>query len=307
VIAEDLLDAYVQDNIALALDGENLENLSVVIDTGNGVSALMCEALFKKIPARLTRLFFELDGTFPNHMPNPLEEKNTTDLRRMVVETKADLGIALDADGDRVIFIDEEGTTISSDLITALIARELLLKHPHETILYDLRSSWITKETIEREGGKAGVTKVGHAFIKNQMRAFNALFAGELSGHFYYRFGEYGFFEAPLAVIITLMTVIAREKKPLSEILAPFRVYHATGETNFEVEDKEKALSHIEAAYANAERIDKLDGITLEYKDWWCNVRPSNTENLLRLNLEARTADLKEEKFEELKKLITNV
>lgn len=305
VASAQFLDSYINENIKLArISDTPLVPLTVVADTGNGVSALMCEALFALLPVRLVKLFFELDGTFPNHMPNPLEEKNTAVLRETVVKQHADLGIAMDADGDRCIFIDEKGNTISSDLITALIASDILTHHPDEAILYDVRSSWAVPETIRAHGGRAFPTRVGHAFIKNDMRRENAIFAGELSGHFYYRFADAAYYEAPLAVIISVLRILSNKKQPLSNIIAHIRKYFATGEINFAVKDKHAKMDEIEKRFHDATRIDKLDGITVEYADWWCNVRSSNTEDLLRLNLEAKTSALRDEKLQMLTTLI---
>lgn len=302
----DMLNRYTDESITLGGGVKNITPLTVVVDTGNGVSALMCETLFAKLPVRMIPLFFELDGTFPNHMPNPLEEKNTGVLRNAVVENNADLGIAMDADGDRVIFIDEKGNTVSSDLITALLATDILVHTPQATILYDLRSSWAVKETIIAHGGYPKVTRVGHAFIKKQMRQHDAIFAGELSGHFYYKFQTYGYFEASGATIVQILRILSQEKKRLSEILNPLQKYWGTGEINFAVEDKAGMLQKLETHFADAHRIDKLDGLTVEYNDWWCTVRPANTENLLRLTLEAKTAQQRDERFEEIKKFIEN-
>ncbi|MBI2484329.1 phosphomannomutase/phosphoglucomutase [Candidatus Uhrbacteria bacterium] len=306
VTKAELLERYITENIALGRMADTpLTPLTVVVDTGNGVSALMCEALFHRVPVRLIKLFFELDGTFPNHMPNPLEEKNTAALRQRVVQEHADVGIAMDADGDRSIFIDEKGETISSDLITALMASDILTHHPNETVLYDVRSSWTVSETIRAHGGRPLATRVGHAFIKNDMRREHAIFAGELSGHFYYRLSDDTYYEAPLAVIISLLRIISHAKQPLSKIISRLRRYFATGEINFTVvADKTAKMAEIEDAFRNADRIDKLDGITIEYPDWWCNVRPSNTEDLLRLNLEAKTEQLRDNQLRAIKKII---
>ncbi|MBI4250650.1 phosphomannomutase/phosphoglucomutase [Candidatus Uhrbacteria bacterium] len=301
----ELLESYIEENIKLArLADAPLVPLTVAVDTGNGVSALMCKALFNVLPVRLVKLFFELDGTFPNHMPNPLEEKNTAALRQMVAQEHADIGIAMDADGDRCIFIDEKGETISSDLITALLASDILMHHPDEAVLYDVRSSWAVPETIRAHGGRPAATKVGHALIKNHMRREHAIFAGELSGHYYYRFADNTYYEAPLAVIVSILRILSHRKQPLSQIISSLRKYFATGEINFQTSDKPGKMEELEKHFHDAARIDKLDGITIEYADWWCNVRPSNTEDLLRLNLEAKTAEVRDEKLHLLKTII---
>jgi len=300
-----LLDHYIEENIKLASIADTpLAPLTIAVDTGNGVSALMCEALFNVLPVRLVKLFFELDGTFPNHMPNPLEEKNTAVLRKTVAQEHADIGIAMDADGDRCIFIDEKGETISSDLITALLASDILTRHPDEAVLYDVRSSWVVPETIRAHGGRPHATKVGHALIKNHMRRERAIFAGELSGHYYYRFADDTYYEAPLAVIVSILRILSHRKQPLSQIMSPLRKYFATGEINFQIRDKRAKMEELEKHFSDAVCIDKLDGITIEYADWWCNIRPSNTEDLLRLNLEAKTAKLRDEKLDLVKAII---
>ncbi len=306
VSALDILNRYTNESISLGGGAKEIKPLTVAVDTGNGVSALMAQKLFEKLPIRLIPLFFDLDGTFPNHMPNPLEEKNTSALRKAVKEKNADLGIAMDADGDRIIFIDEHGNSVPSDLMTALLARDMLAQFPQKKILYDLRSSKVVKETILAHGGMPEATRVGHTFVKNQMRRQDAIFAGELSGHFYYKFQNYGYFEASLATIVQVLRILSREKKPLSEILKPLKKYWSTGEINFEVSDKIGAIKKLENRFGTAQKIDKLDGLTVEYQDWWCNVRPSNTENFLRMVLEAKTPALKEQKFQELRNLIMN-
>jgi len=301
--SRDLLSEYTDANLSFA-PAKNMAGLTAVVDVGNGVSSLMCAALFDRLSCKLLPLFFELDGRFPNHMPNPLIEENIKTLKSTVQEKNASLGIAFDADGDRSIFIDEEGNIIPADLMTALVAQELLALYPHEHILYDLRSSWAVKEAISAAGGIPFVCRVGHAFIKKQMQEEHALFAGEVSGHFYLRFGDLGYFEAPLVVTLLVLNLLARTGKPLSELIQPFRTYFSTGEINFEVADKLTILKNIETRYADARTISHLDGVSIEYDNWWCNVRPSNTENLLRLNLEAKTATLRDEKLAEIKSII---
>jgi phosphomannomutase len=301
--SRDLLHEYIEANLAYA-PAQDMKNLTVAVDVGNGVPSLMCAAFFERLSCGLIPLFFELDGRFPNHMPNPLIEENIKALKNTVKEKRAHIGIAFDTDGDRSMFIDERGETIPADLVTALVARELLARYPGEHILYDVRSSWAVKEAISAAGGTSSVCRVGHAFIKKQMREEHALFAGEVSGHFYLRFGELGYFEAPLVVTLIILNLLARSGTPLSELIQPFRAYFSTGEINFEVADKEGALKKIEARYADARTISRLDGIRIEYNDWWCNVRPSNTENLLRLNLEAKTDALRDEKRKEVRDII---
>ncbi|MBI2644850.1 phosphomannomutase/phosphoglucomutase [Candidatus Uhrbacteria bacterium] len=301
--SRDILGEYIDANLAFAPPAD-MQDLTVTVDVGNGVSSLMCAALFDRLSCKLIPLYFELDGTFPNHMPNPLIEENIKTLKKTVREKHASLGIAFDADGDRSIFVDERGETIPADLMTALVGRELLALYPHEHILYDLRSSWAVKEAIAAAGGTPSICRVGHAFIKKQMMDEHALFAGEVSGHFYLRFANFGYFEAPLVVTLLVLNLMARTGKPLSELVQPLRTYFSTGEINFEVADKAVILKTIETRYADAKSIAHLDGVSIEYDDWWCNVRASNTENLLRLNLEAKTENLRDEKLAEVQNII---
>lgn len=303
ISAQNVRDDYIRKNLKLAPVGD-WSALRVAIDTGNGVSVLMIRDLIAATGLIAVPLYFELDGTFPNHMPNPLKEENIAVLKKTVAEQKCSCGIALDADGDRSIFIDEHGQTVPSDLITALVASLLLKNRPGEKIGYDATSSWTTREVIREHGGIPIVSRVGHSFIKEVMRNENILFAGERSGHFYFRFSNLGYFEAPLLVMIAVLNHMAEEKRPLSSLMAPFKRYAATGEVNFEVDDKEASTKKVEGRYADAKSVSYLDGITIEYEDWWLNLRPSNTEPLLRLNLEARTEQLKEEKFKEVAALI---
>lgn len=304
ITTHDCLKEYVQKNLKLAPAGD-WSSLRVAIDTGNGVSVLMMKELATATHLDVVPLYFELDGTFPNHLPNPLVEENIAVLKKTVVEKNCACGIALDADGDRSVFINEKGAVISSDLITALVAARLLKNKTGEKICYDAVSSWATREAIHEHGGIPVPSRVGHSFIKATMRAENILFAGERSGHFYFRFGSMGYFEAPLLVIIIVLNLLAETKSPLSALIAPYQRYANIGEVNFKVADKDHVMKKIEALHPNAKTVLHLDGVTIEYDDWWFNVRPSNTEPLLRLSLEARTAELRDEKFQELKTIIT--
>lgn len=263
-----------------------LAGMRVVVDTGNGVVGCVFEAVFEGMGLRLTPLYFEPDGSFPHHVPDPLKPENTRDLERLVRERGADLGLAYDGDGDRIIFVDERGQRVRADLVTALIATEVLRRHPGATVVYDVRSSRAVREAIEEAGGRARLCRVGHAFMKEAMRAEDAVFGGELSGHYYFRDAFYTD-NADMAVLWVLRLMQERER-PLSELIRPFERYVASGEINAEVADKEAKLRQIEALYADG-RISHVDGLTVEYDDWWFNLRPSNTEPLLRLNLEAKT------------------
>ena len=305
VTKKDFLEKYIDFNLKLA----NLKRLSqlkflkIVLDSANAVSGLDVKALFKKLPCKTFYLFNKLDGRFPNHQPDPTIKENLRFLITEIKKRKADLGIALDGDGDRVVFIDEKGEVARGDFITALIAQELLKEKPKEKILYEVRSSWVVRETIIKNKGVPILGKAGHSLIKERMRKENILFAGELSGHYFFR--DIGFFEGPLLVILEILKILAKEKKPFSEIVQPFKKYFQSGEINFEVKEKEKKIEEIEQFYRKkAKKIVKIDGLTLEFRDWWFNLRPSNTEDLLRLNLEAKEKNILEEKIKEISSLI---
>ncbi len=275
--------------------------LKIVVDGGNGMGGLVMPKLFEKLPAELIPLYLEMDGTFPNHDADPLKPENVLDLQKKVIAEKADLGIALDGDCDRCMLIDEKGNFVGADLVTALIAQYLLKKYPSEKVLYDLRSSWATKEAIEEAGGQAEVCRVGHAFIKQQMHKTNALFAGELSGHFYYR--DAFFAESSTLTIILILNILSETGKKLSELIKPFQKYFKSGEINSEVKNPLGKIEELAKIYGNG-KISCLDGLKVEYPSWWFNVRPSNTEPLLRLNLEAKTKELMEEKQAEILKVV---
>ncbi len=273
----------------------------VVIDTGNGMMGAVLPNLLAQLPCQVTPLYFEVDGSFPNHEPNPLDPRNMVDLQAKVKEVGADLGIAFDGDGDRAMFVDERGELAPSDQITALLAEEFLASEPGGTVIYDLRSSWVVRDQILAHGGKPLESRVGHSFIKKSMRETRAIFAGELSGHFYFRDAFYTD-NAELAML-WLLGVLTKRNQSLSQVLRPLACYFATGEINFVVTDKDAVLRRLETAFPGAE-VSWLDGITIRLADWWCNVRPSNTEPVLRLNLEAKTAALREAKHHEVEKLI---
>jgi phosphomannomutase len=286
--SHDLGAAYVDHVLAVAEPGPALR---IAIDCGNGMAGVALEPLLERLPCRVERLYFEPDGSFPNHPADPLERENLRDLIAAVKRTGADLGVAFDGDADRAIFVDEKGEPVSADLVTALLAREILRKQPGASVLYDLRSSRATAEAIEAAGGVARMCRVGHAFIKAAMRETGAVFAGELSGHFYFRFSPDLVADDGVAAFVALLGVLGRERKPLSELMAPLRRYHATGELNRRVGDVARLLQAIEKEHADAPSISHLDGLLVRYDDWWFNVRPSNTEPLVRLNLEAETRE----------------
>lgn len=260
-------------------------NLRVVVDTANSVSGLIVNRMFSGVS--LFHLFSELDGSFPNHEPNPLEEKNIKDLKEKVLEYGADIGIAFDGDGDRVFFVDEKGELISSDLIIALIAKLIDKK-----VLYDLRCSNIIKETAR----DSVMWRVGHSFIKKKMKDEDIFFGGEYSGHYYLKQGS-SYFESPYFVIYKLFE--AMENKKLSELIAPFKKYYHSGELNFEVKDKQSVIEKVEKNYSYG-KITKIDGVRIDFDDWWFLLRGSNTEPILRLIVEAKSKELLDSKIKEI-------
>jgi phosphomannomutase len=284
---QDVRDAY-RDH-ALSVGGA-CRPARVAIDCGNGMAAVALEPILARLPLRVERLYFEPDGAFPNHEPDPLRPENLEDLCRTVRRTGADLGVAFDGDGDRAVFVEETGQPVSGDLVTGLLAAAILDRHPGARVLYDLRSSRATAEAIEAAGGVAEMCRVGHSFVKMRMRETDAMFAGELSGHFYFRFSPTLVADDGVAAFVALLDVLARRARPLSELVAPLRRYAASGEINRPVTDAPALLDALEREHAGAE-ISRLDGLLVRYPDWWFNVRPSNTEPVVRLNLEARTPD----------------
>jgi len=300
----DLLDAYV-DKVISFIDVSKIRPFNVVLDAGSGMAGLVAPRLFDRLPCRTTRLCFDIDGTFPNHEANPLLEENRRDITAEVVRQGADIGIAWDGDADRCFFIDGNGEFIAGDFVTALLAEAFLLEHPGSTVIYDLRASHAVRDTVARYGGRALMNRVGHAFIKQRMRQENGIFAGEVTGHYYFRdffYADNGFI--PALLILELMS---KKRQSLRELLQPFRErYFISGEINTRLASMEEVpgrLSAIEARYADA-TIARMDGVSVDYPDWHFNVRGSNTEPLLRLNLEAATPELMAEKRDEVLEVI---
>ena len=294
----DLLDAYC-DAVLNTADIHSFGDLKLVVDCANGMGGYILPRLFEKVAGKPVRLYWRLDGTFPNHEANPLKTETLLALRDRVVDECADIGVAFDGDGDRVAFVDEKGQIIPGDFVTALIAREMLKKQPGATILYDLRSSWIVPEEIEKAGGVPVECRVGHGLIKRQMREEGGYFAGELSSHYY--FSNFYITDNGDLAMLNIIKLVLAEGKPVSEIVAPLHRYFHSGEINSEVQDIPAVLARLKAKYGPmAKRITEIDGYKAEFDDWWFNVRASNTEPLIRLNLEARTKPEMDEKVEEL-------
>jgi phosphomannomutase len=288
VTTSDLGAGYTEHALAV---GRGCPSLKVVIDCGNGMASVGLEPILEKLPIEVVRLYFEPDGSFPNHEADPLKLENLADLCEAVRSEGADFGVAFDGDGDRAVFVDGTGEPVSADLATALIARHMLARSPGALVLYDLRSSRVVAEEIERCGGVAGMCRVGHSFVKAQMREQGAIFAGELSGHLYFRFSENLVADDGTAALIALLDVLATEGRPLAELINPLRCYAPSGEINSRVADVDFVLDEIANEYASAPEVSRLDGLLVRYPSWWFNLRPSNTEPVLRLNLEADTAE----------------
>ncbi|ACL16757.1 phosphomannomutase/phosphoglucomutase [Methanosphaerula palustris] len=272
--------------------------LTIVVDAGDGAAGPELSRLFDRVPAwNLIPLNREPDGRFPHHGANPFVGGAARELEERVPAERADMGVAFDGDADRCLFVDEQGRQVPPDIVTALIAEFFLAREPRARILYDLRSSRVVAETIQHLGGTAIRCRVGHAFIKAQMREERAPFAGELSGHYYFR--DLGFIDCGLMAMIAMANVLSMNGKPLSSLVRPLLKYRSTGELNLQVEQKDAILDSLANKYRDA-KIDRLDGLTVEYDTWWFNLRSSNTEPVIRLNLEAETESLLNQKKEEI-------
>jgi phosphomannomutase len=264
--------------------------LQVVVDAGNGIAGEAISRLLDRLPLRVTRLYFEPDGSFPNHEADPLKAENLQDLTREVRLRGADFGVAFDGDGDRAVFVDETGEPVPADLMMAVLTRvafdrALLGAASGAPVVYDLRSSRVVPEVIRACGGVPIRSRVGHAFMKQRMRDAGAFFGGELSAHYYFRFPAGYVADDGAAALLLVMEVLALTGTPLSELWRPFRRYCQSGEVNRRVQNVPRVLQRLREAFPDG-RVDELDGLTIEYPDWWCNVRPSNTEPLLRINVE---------------------
>jgi phosphomannomutase len=276
----------------------------IVIDFANAMAILdkpIYEAMAEKV--KVVSLYDDYDGRFPNHEANPLKTETLVDLRKRVIAEQADLGVAYDGDADRVGFIDETGEIVPMDFITALIAKEILKKHPGGLVLVDLRSSNAVVEAIMAAGGRVDLCRVGHSLIKKQMLDEGAIFAGELSGHYY--FAENYRAELSTLAVIMVLNLLNGTGRPMSELVFHLKKYYHSGEINSDVEDKDRVLLELREVYHDG-RINELDGVRIDFDDWWFNVRPSNTEPKLRLNLEAETKSLMEEKRDEILNIIRN-
>ncbi|HYA99879.1 MAG TPA: phosphomannomutase/phosphoglucomutase [Ktedonobacteraceae bacterium] len=294
VIQKDVLDDFVQHALSF-IDVSKIKPLKVVIDAGNGMAGLIMPRVFSHLPCELVPLYFDLDGSFPNHQASPIEPENMEDLQKKVREVGADLGAAFDGDADRMFPVDEKGNIVDGSMVTAIVSNSLLHKHPGSTILYNLIVSKSVPELVSSLGGTAVRTRVGHSYIKAEMRKLNAIYGGEHSGHFYFR--DNWFADSGLIAFLITLELVSIEGKPLSELLKPLDKGVRSGEINSVVNDVQGKLKALEEKFGkDAESVDHLDGITVDYGDWWFNVRPSNTEPLLRLNVEANNLELMEQK-----------
>jgi phosphomannomutase len=297
----DIWPAFVE-RVLSFVDVAAIKPLKIVIDAANGMAGTMLPPVLERLPIEAVRCYFEPDGSFPNHEPNPLLPENREFIVGKTLEEGADLGVAFDGDADRCFFVDDSGEFVPGDFVTALFAGSVLEKEPGAKVIYDVRASRAVPETIERNGGVALMNRVGHAFIKARMRKDDAAFAGEVSGHYYFR--DFSQADSGVVPFLLMLELISRKDRRLSEILAPLRErYFITGEINTPVPDVALKLQELKERYADG-RVSHLDGISVDFDDWHFNVRPSNTEPLLRLNLEATSEELMERKRDEVLEVI---
>ena len=296
----DVMDRYIA-HVLSFVDVKAIKPFNVVLDAGSGVAGIVAPKLFAPLPCKTTRLCFDVDGTFPNHEANPLIEENRLDITAEVIKSKADIGIAWDGDADRCFFIDGSGEFIAGDFITALLAEAFLMKNPGQTVIYDVRASYAVKDIVGKYNGKALMNRVGHAFIKRRMREENAVFGGEVTGHYYFRdnfFADNGFIPA-----ILLLELMSKKGMSLRDLLKPLREkYFISGEINTKVASMDEIpakLARLKKEYANG-NVYEIDGVSAEFPDWHFNVRASNTEPLIRLNLEGLTPEIMEKRRDEV-------
>jgi phosphomannomutase len=298
IVQEDVYPRFV-DRVLSFVDAASIRPLRVVIDAANGMAGAMLPPVLERLPVDALRCYFDPDGTFPNHEPNPLLPENREFIVAKVREERADLGVAYDGDADRCFFVDDGGEFVPGDFVTALLAESILAKEPGAKVIYDLRASWAVPETIERAGGVALVNRVGHAYIKLRMREEHAAFGGEVSAHYYFR--DFSQADSGVLPFLLMLELISRKGQRLSEILEPYRSrYFITGEINTRVSDVGAKLRELEDRFGREGTVSHLDGVSVEAAEWHFNVRPSNTEPLLRLNLEARSQEVMERMRDEV-------
>lgn len=299
--ALDLSEEFVEAVLQL-IDVDALKPLKVLADTGNGMVGPILERVYKRLPVQLIGMYLDPDGTLPNHGLDPLQPENRAELQRRVVEEAGDVGFAFDGDGDRFFTIDDRGEFVSGDFMTALLGLYYLERHPGAKILYDVRASWAVPELIGQAGGQPLMERVGHAFIKQRMAQEEAVFAGEVTGHYYFK--DFNYADSGIIPSLLILEMLSKKGKKLSELLAPLEAtYFISGEINTRVADADATLKAIAERYADGEH-GRMDGLSVTYPDWHFNVRASNTEPLLRLNLEARTRELMERRRDEVMAII---
>jgi phosphomannomutase len=287
-------------NHVLKFLSSEVGGLKVAIDASNGSAGKMLPAIFGDVPIEIVGLNFEHTGVF-KHEPNPLVESNLAELKETVVAEKCDFGVCFDGDADRLIMVDEHGQTIGCDILTALMVPYFLKKQPASTVVYDLRSSKVVAEETIKFGGTPRRERVGHSFMKKALRDSHAIFGGELSGHFYYKDNFYA--DSGLITFVHVLNIIAQAKMVISELVKPLKRYYSSGEVNFRVEDKKQKMTELSRKYQEGD-IDELDGVTVRFKQWWFNCRPSNTEPFLRLNVEAQSQSMLDEKMGEIEVIL---
>ena len=302
VSRRDTLDDYVR-HLLTFIDPAAIRPWRIAIDAGNGMAGQTLPAVFDRLPCQLIPLYFELDGNFPNHPASPIEPENMVDLQAAVRRHNADLGAAFDGDADRMFIVDEHAALVGGDMVTALVSQSLLRKFPGSTIVYNLICSRTVPEIVRRNGGTPFRSRVGHSFIKAHMRELNAVFGGEHSGHFYFR--DFWYADSGLIALLVVLELLSEEQQRPAELLAPIDTRVRSGEINTRLADPAAAMRAVEEYYAaTGAQIDHLDGVTVEFSDWWFNLRPSNTEPLLRLNVEADGRALLDAKVAEVTALI---
>lgn len=304
IIKKDVLEGYVK-HVLSFVDKNKISGLKIAVDAGNGMAGKIIPLVYKNLAVKIVPLYFKLDGTFPNHLADPSKYENLKELQKVVRSEGCDFGMAFDGDADRVFFVDENSNVVNSSLISSLIIKNILKKHPNEKVIYNLVCSKIVPETVEKYNGKAVMERVGHSFIKDTMKRINAIFACEHSAHYYFKHN----FNADSGIIASLIVaeIISKEGRKLSDLLDEFRVYFKTEETNFKVADKNAKLKEIMEVYKkkNPKKIMEMDGVSVYFDDYWFNARPSNTEPLLRLNLEAVSEEVMHKKMKELIEVIS--
>ena len=291
-----------QEKVLSLIDATKLKPLTIVVDAGNGMAGKLVPLIFEKLPFKIIPLYFDLDGKFPNHVPNPLVETNNKDLIAKMHEVHADMGLTFDGDADRVFFVDDTYRFVSGTLVTALLARHALELHPGEYVLYSAVCGRIVPQIIEKYKGKYERVRVGHSFMKNYMRKYHAIFAGEHSGHYYHR--DYFNSESGVLTALMVLSLISVDGRRFSKLVDEVDLYPESGEINFTVQDIPSVVDAIKRQYQDAQSVDELDGLSVWYKTYWFNVRASKTEPLLRLNVEADTEEILKEKTGELVDLI---